>query len=198
MSSNIYNTDEAKKYLVDAYRLVYLQHAFSVLHAKILEHQRCMRIIKLPILKDEQITNKRWSKFSAHIDAIDTSYQLFGKSIIKKEYQRRKRTLFKIALLSIFSSKDEGFNSKEIKRLFGILGFLNFILPLSLCILLFFSKYKPTQYIIVYSLYMIFYYKYGSNYKYEIGSTFHISSECCITDQLLKKISSKKDNYFKN
>jgi len=79
MATNIVNTDEAQKYLIDAYQIVHLQHAFSMFFAKFLEQKSSVKILTLRLLKKEQTTDKRWSKFSAHLDAMETSTVLYGR-----------------------------------------------------------------------------------------------------------------------
>ncbi|MDC0933637.1 glycosyltransferase, partial [Arcobacteraceae bacterium] len=117
MSSSIYNAYEARKYLADAYRLVHLQHAFSLFHSKFLEEKKIVKILKLPILKRERITDKRWSRFTAHLDALETTYLLFGKDLLNQEYKIRKNKLLRIAVISLFENKNEGFQLKEVIRL---------------------------------------------------------------------------------
>lgn len=198
MSSNIYNTFEAKKYLNEAYSLVHLQHAFSLFHAKFLENKQEFKILLIPIMKQERIQIKRWSKFTAHIDAMETTYILFGKRLINKEYNIRKKELLRIAILSIFETKDEGFNINEIKRLFILLNISNLFLPTLLCFILTLNKGKHSKYLIIYVINIIFFYKYGKHYKKFIREFFQINQKHNINNYLIRRLSLSKNDFFKN
>ncbi len=198
MSSNIYNTKEAKKYLKEAYNLVHLQHAFTSFHAKFLENNLPLRIICLPIMKQERLKIKRWSKFTAHLDALETTSLLFGDEATNKEYQLRKKKLFNISTKSLFIEKDEGFNEKEIKRLFRLIKVNNYILPIFLNLILFLKKGRYSKYLLIYFIYISFFFKDIKNYKRNIESYFNIPNTENINDFLINNINKNKKNFFKN
>jgi glycosyltransferase involved in cell wall biosynthesis len=198
MSSNIYYTSMAKRFLRDAYRMVHLQHPFSVLHVRILENGGRLEILTLPILMDEQLLNKRWSKFSAHVDAIETSYLLFGSGVLSEEYNKRYRALLINALFSQFSKKDEGFNKYEISRLYALFGLSK--LPF-LAVLYFLStivRFKLSHHVIVYFVIKIFQVKYGVNAISRLKDTFSISDRSCVKLEMRRRIASKKEEFFTN
>lgn len=196
MSSNIYNVEEAKKYLSKAYRLVHLQHAFSFFHSKFLEKNKIIKILKLPILEQERITLKRWAKFTAHIDALETTNILFGKDLVNKEYKIRKKQLLRISLLSSLLSYDkEGFNLEEVKRLIRLISLTNLAIPILLLIILSMNNkyFKP---LLIYSFYIIFFLKHGRNYKNVIKNYLGIPKEYDINFQ--RNFEYSKKTIFKN
>lgn len=198
MSSNIFKTQEAKKYLADAYRVVHLQHAFSLFNAKFLENQQRLEILKLPILKPERIVLKRWSKFVAHIDAMETTYKLFGKSLTKKEYTIRKATLLKVATISLFSEKDEGFNALQINRLFFLLSFRDYFYPILFKVMFFLAIGRYRRYLLIGALYALFRYKHGKSFVVEMKRFFDVAEESSLYLFLKNNINKARSNYFKN
>lgn len=196
MSSNIYNADEAKKYLSEAYRLVHLQHAFSLFHSKFLEENQTIKILKLPILEYERITLKRWAKFTAHIDVLETTNILFGKDLANKEYKIRKKQLLRISLLSPLLGFDkEGFNLEGVKRLVRLLNWTNLAIPILLLIILSMNN-KHSKPFLIYSFYIIFFLKHGKNYKKAIRSYLGIPKEYDINFQ--RNFEYSKKTIFKN
>ena len=135
MSSNIYKVDASKKYLDEAYRIVYLQHAFSLFHSKLLEEKKLLKILKLPILKEERVSIKRWSKFTGHIDALETTYILFGKKLADKEFRKRKPQILRVGIISLFDTKNEGFCFSEVNRIIRLVSVKQLYTPL-LCIII--------------------------------------------------------------
>jgi len=198
MSSNIFNTQEASRFFSEAYRLVHLQHAYTLFHVKFLEENHSVEILKLPILKPERIVVKRWSKFAAHLDAMETSYHLFGKKIASKEYTVRKKELLKIATQALFSSKDEGFDTLEVKRLFWMLGVKDFFYPLLFLMMIFLSQGSWRKYLFIYGLYGVYIFRYKNNYVSAMKSFFMLQKEESLYMFLVKNINTTRSHYFKN
>lgn len=198
MSSNIYNIDEAKKYLSEAYRLVHLQHAFSLFHLKFLEENKLVKILKLPILKEERIIIKRWSKFTAHIDALETTYLLFGKDLLNKEYKIRKKELLRVAVISLFDSKDEGFNLNEVKRIIRLVSLKELFIPFLFLAILSLKDNKYSSYLLIYILYIVFFFKYRKRYKNSLKDYLRISRDDDLDVYMKKIFNLSKENFFKN
>lgn len=198
MSSNIYNTEEAKKYLAEAYRLVHLQHAFSLFHSKFLEENKLVKILKLPILKEERIIIKRWSKFTAHIDALETTYLLFGKDLVNKEYGIRKKELLRVSVISLFNSKDEGFNLDEVKRIIRLVSLKELFIPFLFLGILSLKDNKYSSYLLIYILYSVFFFKYRKKYKDSLKDYLRIPRDYDLDRYLQKIFNFSKENFFKN
>lgn len=198
MSTGIYKTEEVQKFLKDAYKFVNLQHSFGLFFGKILENNQCIKILSTPILLDEQIHTKRWSKFVAHIDAIESSYIIFGKDVLNKEYNIRAKQLLSIAYHSLFLKKNEGFNSKNINRIFSIFGIRSTILVLTLKTMLLFSKSFLTRYLLIYLYICIFYLQDKNQYKNRISNKLDIQDDTCLVKKMYDRISNKKSDFFTN
>ena len=198
MSSNIYNTEEAKKHLDSAYRLVHLQHAFSLFHSKFLEEGKTLKILNLPILKEERIIIKRWSKFTAHIDALETTYILFGKDLAEKEFKIRKHEILRVGIISLFDSKNEGFNSSEVNRIIRLVSIKDLFTPLLCLIILSLKKNKFSKYLFIFGIRSIFFLKYKNKYKEVLMDYLRIPQDSDIELHLKKIFNISKEKTFKN
>ncbi len=198
LATNIVRTKEAQQCLVDAYQIVHLQHAFSIFFARFLENGSEVKILNLQLLENEQATHKRWSKFSAHIDAMETSRVLYGKNIIQREFDNRSKQLLRIALMALFSEKDEGFNFQELKRLYQLLGFNKILFLTYLTTLISMSKTNPTRHVIVLFLILIFYLKFPGRYKQKLTSYLSIEYKDNLFGYLHERMAYPKKGYFKN
>lgn len=198
MATGIYKTDIVQKFLKDAYKLVHLQHSFGLFFGKILENNQCIKILSTPILLDEQIHTKRWSKFVAHIDAIESSYIIFGKQVLSKEYSIRAKQLLFIAWHSLFLDKDEGFNAINVQRISNIFGLKSIILVSTLRTMLLFSKSFLTKYLLIYIYICIFYLKDKNQYKHKIYNKLDIKDDADLVKEMYDRISNKKNDLFTN
>lgn len=198
MSSNIFLTSEAKKFLADAYRLVHLQHAYTLFHTKFLEHNHPVEILKIKILKPERIVLKRWSKFAAHLDAMQTTFELFGKNLARKEYVIRKKELLKIATQAIFSSKDEGFDNMQVKRLFWMLGIRDFFYPFLFLMMLFLSKGSLRKYLLFGGIYSVFIFHHKKKYLHALRTFFTLEADTSVYQFMINNINKTQSDYFKN
>lgn len=198
MSSNIYKVDASKKYLDEAYRLVHLQHAFSLFHSKFLEEKKSLKILKLPILKEERITIKRWSKFIAHIDALETTYLLFGKELAEKEFKIRKHEILRVGIISLFNTKNEGFYFNEVIRMIRLVGIEHLYTPLLCIVILSMKKNKFLKYLLIYGIRSIFFLKYKNKYEEYLIDYLRISKNSDIKLHLKKIFDFSEENIFKN
>jgi len=198
MSSNIYKVDDAKKYLDKAYRLVHLQHPFSLFHAKFLEERKVLKILKIPILKEERIPIKRWSKFIAHIDALETTYILFGRDLACKEFNIRKDEILRVGIISLFDNKNEGFQVREVNRIIRLVSIKQWFNPLICLIILSLNKRTFSKYILVYSIISIYFFKYNNKYKEALIEYLRIPKSTDLKLHLNRIFNISKENIFKN
>jgi hypothetical protein len=156
-------------------------------------------ILNLPILQEEQKVAKRWSRFTAHIDALETNFILYGKSILRREYYSRRNHLLRIGLYSAYSDKDEGFSLKELSRLFHILGMKYIFLIIILSVLLFNKNFDHVKRINIYfvMLYFRLKYKNNKNSAVKLRQFFSLPDSGDIIEQLISRSKNPK-SLFRN